>query len=321
MRHSFRKITFVLFILIFIGAAAFANANAEKASETVSEKTEDKIEAASEVKSSEALKAIEAYEKEIEEFSKKYEELRAQLELAYDKNDATTYSKAKQELKNLRYPRLTEEKTNEIASKLAEDDFETADWLYQNSRYYNPVLRLESTADNFSYSSSMTANPGSDITLPEISGPTRAMIFEGWGLTESKVTYKAGESIKMPVKDLTLYAVFKADASIKEGKSLEIKDMEGLTVKKGKQCDFEFTVRNNGSETLKNLNIAFESDDPLFVILTDSLKCRYLTSGDDGVARFKVITKAETGTQLKGVITITDSDNGIWTDEVVFTVE
>ncbi len=313
MKYSFRKISIVLIVLLFIGASAFANAEKET--------TEDPV-SMEEVSSSPAKpKAIEEYEKEIEEFGKRYEELRAELELAYDKNDATAYSKAKQELKNLQYPRLTEERTAEIAAQLKEDDYETANWLYQNSRYYNPVLKLESTKDNFSYSSSMTANPGSEIHLPEISGPSKAVIFEGWGLTEDKVDYKAGQTIKMPVSDMTLYAIFTADATIKEGKSIEIKDKEGLSLTKGKQCDFEFTVRNNGTENLRGLTIAFESDDPLFVILTDSLKCRYLSSGDDGVARFRVITKAESGTQLKGVITITDSSNGIWTDEVVFTVE
>ncbi len=310
MRHSFGKISVIFIVLLIAGTTVFAKA----AKETTAAEVE------AEAVSAAVSTAIEAYEKEIEEFSKKYEELRAELELAYDKNDANAYSKAKQALKSLEYPRLTEERTAEIVSQLEENDYKTADWLYQNSKYYNPVLKLESTGDNFSYSSSMTANPGSEIILPELNGPS-ILIFEGWGLTENKVTYKPGETIKMPVKDMTLFAVFSKDPSFNEGKSVEIKDFTGLTVQKGKQSDFVFTVRNNGTEALKKLDIAFESDDPLFVILTDKLKCRYLSSGDEGVARFKVITKAASGTQLKGVITVTDSDNGIWTDEVVFTVE
>ena len=130
----------------------------------------------------------------------------------------------------------------------------------------------------------------------------------------------------MPVHNLTLYAVFSVNPDIVEGKSLEISQLnvvgkEGLELEKGKQMRFCFNLKNKGTENLYNLNVKFDSDDPLLVVLTDSLHCRFLPSADEVTACFKVITKAADGTQLKGLITVTDAEGNSWTEDAVFTVK
>lgn len=326
MKHSIFKCGLVVLALVCcVCSFAFAKGSSENKVNTGSESVDVDVD----VKEAEDIKenaSIKAFLKEVEDVEKKYEELVAKMELAYDKNDAVAYSEAKREVRSLEYPRLTEEKSREIETSLAENDYENANWLYQNSRYYHPVLKMVSTKDGFSYSSTMTANPGSDIVLPKIAGPSRALIFEGWGTSEDTVKYKAGETIKMPVKDITLYAVFSADPSIKEGKSLEISGIKisetgDFTVESGKIMRLVFDVKNTGTEVLRDVDIRFESDDPLFVILSEGLHCRYLPSADEGTARFKVITKASAGTKLLGKITVSAADGFVKTEDVTVTVK
>ncbi len=270
---------------------------------------------------------ISAFQSEWEDFVSRYEELTARLEMAYDKDDAIAYREAKKALHELQRPVLSKERSEKILASLADDDYENADWLYRYSEFYYPVLKFVNSSDNFNYSSTFTANPGSEIEVPMLKGPNGAMLFQGWALTENgEVAYREGDRIKMPVKDTTLYAVFSPNPDIKQGRHL---DMTGLSVKgqdgnvlpKGRQADVVFDLKNTGSENLAGVEVKFESDDPLFVILTPTLSTRFLSVSEEASARFRVITKAAAGTSLKGTLTVSDSEGVLLSQDALFTVE
>lgn len=268
---------------------------------------------------------VSDYIQELENYEKAYNELVAKLELAYDKNDAETYSETKKELKNLEYPRLSKEKTNQIIETLASDDYESANWLYQNSRWYHPVIKMVSNSDNFSYSNTVTTNPGSNVKLPTIKSPEHTMKFQGWGEDQTEVRYVGGETIKMPTSDLTLYAIFAPNTDLIAGKHLSINNCvvsqtENLTLNRSQQCDFTFDIENIGTENIRNFNISVESDDPLLVILADNISCSFLPVAETLSVRFKVISKATSGTTMDAVIRVTDFENTVWSQPVSFTV-
>lgn len=305
------------------------NAQAEKNANVAAGDELKRAESAAPAEKAQENAEIEAFMGELKDFSDKYETLIAKMEMAYDKDDAVAYKKAKEELRNLEsdVPELTRERTEKIAASLSDSDYENANWLYVNSDYYCPVLRFVSSSENFSYSSSFTANPGTEVSIPAIDGPNGRLLFQGWSLTEGgDVAYKADDKIKMPVKDMTLYAVFAPNPDIREGRHLtfagaSVRGAEGLTLPQGKQTWVKAELKNTGSENLRNVEIKFESDDPLFVTLTDPLHCRVLPCADDVEARFKVITKAAPGTSLKGTLTVSDGEGVLLTEDVVFTVQ
>ncbi len=144
------------------------------------------------------------------------------MEKALKNNNRSLYLEARDEFKALSAYRITKEQTDALLSLIVEEGpekaLEYALWLYDNSSYYRPKLTLDYSEKgenfSFSYRSSMSVRPGSEITLPDQSAvfANANMLGQlvGWGITSTESTYSAGEVITMPITDQTLYAIWKS---------------------------------------------------------------------------------------------------------------
>ncbi len=154
-----------------------------------------------------------------------------QMEKAYSKGNMELYLEARNEYRDLSGCMITKEQSDALLSMIVEEDAENAgkdaEWLYSISPYYRPTLSLDYSAsgDNYSYSysSSITVKPNSDVTLPDQealgANSNRLGNLAGWGVTKDSVTYLPGETIKMPLTDQTLYAIWENSVTFKDEKT------------------------------------------------------------------------------------------------------
>ena len=166
--------------------------------------------------------AIEAYNSLNDQIAKEKENIQKDIEKAFDKQDRDLYRNAMNDLRNLSTYSISREDTDALLTAIVNSDSSEAEewaaWLYENSSYYHPVLTFSTdiSSDGYaqSYRRSISVAPGSDVTLPDSSSfstnTTASGVLTGWGLTPDEVLYEAGETIKMPYTDQTLYAVYKA---------------------------------------------------------------------------------------------------------------
>ena len=166
--------------------------------------------------------AIEAYSSLNDQIAKEKENIQKSIEKAFDKHDRELYRNAMNDLRNLSSYSISRQDTDALLTAIVNSDSseagQWAEWLYENSSYYHPVLTFSTdiSSDGYaqSYRRSISVAPGSDVTLPDSSSfstnTTASGVLTGWGLTPDEVIYEAGETIKMPYTDQTLYAVYKA---------------------------------------------------------------------------------------------------------------
>lgn len=150
------------------------------------------------------------------------------MEKAFEKNNMDLYIEARNDLRTLAGYTITKEQSDALLALIVEESPEDAladaTWLYGVSQYYRPRLTLDYSAsgDNYSYSyrSSVSVNPGDEVTLPdqEAIGANSNNLGQlvGWGVTKDEVTYSAGQTITMPLTDQTLYAIWRNAVTFKD---------------------------------------------------------------------------------------------------------
>lgn len=148
------------------------------------------------------------------------QQARKEMLEAMDKGDLASYRDAYARLERLKSLRMKSEDSNLLLGRIMAESEpkrgEYASWLYQRSDSYNPILTLDFSAqgENFRYSyrQQIQRAPQAEVVLPDYSdlraNSSQVGILKGWGLTPDKLTYKAGETIKMPYTNQTLYAIW-----------------------------------------------------------------------------------------------------------------
>ena len=217
MTMKAKKFILILMVLVLSSTVVFA-ASAQKLYENFS----------AAVESGDLEGAISSYSDLQERLSDEISSTNKSLEKAYEKNNMDLYLEAKGELKALSEYKITKEQSDAILALIVEEDgekaLEDASWLYSVSPYYRPSLSLDysTSGEGFSYSyrSSVSVKPGSDVTLPDqesINANSNNLgQLVGWGVTKDEVTYSAGETIKMPLTDQTLYAIWRNAVTFKD---------------------------------------------------------------------------------------------------------
>lgn len=165
------------------------------------------------------------------------------IETAMKKSDGALYRNAAFELKTLASYRINAEQSDKLLTAiLAEDEekmAEHATWLYENSYSYSPMLTYSYSDEGenyaFSYSSSISAKPGEEVTLPDSGdiriNSTRFGQLSGWGLTPDSIDYAPGETITMPLTSQTLYASWQSAVTFTDERSST--DITHTEVKEG----------------------------------------------------------------------------------------
>jgi hypothetical protein len=207
-----RSTVFLVSFLFCVSASAlFAASNAEKLYTTasgldLSVATIDSV--------------IKSYDKLNDRIAKEAIDAQEDMEKAATKGDAEKYYAAYSRLATLRTYGIDEDGTKALLARIvAEDESakkEHATWLFENSRYYRPVLSLDFSSSGegyrYSYRQQVSQAPGSDVTLLDSSNlqvdSQKLGILIGWGITKDAVTYKGGETIPMPYTNQTLYAIW-----------------------------------------------------------------------------------------------------------------
>ena len=148
------------------------------------------------------------------------QQARKEMLEAMDKGDLASYRDAYARLEKLKSFRMKSEDSNLLLGRIMAESEpkrgEYASWLYQRSDSYNPILTLDFSAEGenfrYSYRQQIQRSPQAEVILPDYSdlraNSSQVGILKGWGLTPDKLTYKAGETIKMPYTNQTLYAIW-----------------------------------------------------------------------------------------------------------------
>ena len=205
-----------LFITILILALVCSCASAQ----AVNEKQAEQVKFSSlDLENTSLQKIIETFEAEVETYNAKRQAIYDRMAEAYPQGNVDDYFDAKGLLKNLEAPRITAEQTDILVTRILKEKDDTvkagfATWLHQNSAFYNPKLTFTKSSDSdwslFNYSYSISLDPGSTVTIPELyNGMTRDGLFIGWGYNTEEAVYQPGDEIEMPYESMTLYAVFK----------------------------------------------------------------------------------------------------------------
>jgi hypothetical protein len=170
---------------------------------------------------SQSLQSIKsAYDKLDDGIVRDAQQVRTDMLEAKKNGDFASFREAYARLEKLKTFRMKGEESNLLLGRIMAETEpkkgEYATWLYQRSDSYNPLLTLDfsSQGENFRYSyrQQIQKAPLSDFTLPDYTqlrtNSSQVGILKGWGLTPDELTYKAGETIKMPYTSQTLYAIW-----------------------------------------------------------------------------------------------------------------
>ena len=213
MKHNCKALFVTFLILVLFCGCVFA--------QSVKEMQEEQVKFSSlDLESTSFQKIIETFESEVETYNAKRQAIYDKMAEAYSKGNADDYFDAKGLLKNLEVPRITAEQTDIFVTRILNEKDDTvkagfANWLYQNSAYYNPKLTFTKSFSSewslFNYTYSVSEAPGSTVVLPELyNGMTREGLFVGWGYSTDEAVFQPGDELEMPYESLTLYAVFKS---------------------------------------------------------------------------------------------------------------
>ena len=141
---------------------------------------------------------------------------------AREKGDLTAYLEAYERFEKLKTFRMKGEESNLLLGRIMAEAEpkrgEYASWLYQRSDSYSPLLTLDFSSQGdtyrYSYRQQIQKPPLSEVILPDFmqlrANSSQVGILKGWGLTPDELTYKAGETIKMPYTNQTLYAIWES---------------------------------------------------------------------------------------------------------------
>ena len=209
MKHKL----FVTFLILVLAVSCLS-------AQSIKESKEETVKFSSlDLETTSFQKIIEVFQAETESYEAKREAIYNKMAEAYAEGNADDYFDAKGLLKNLEAPRITAEQTDILVTRILNEKDDTvkagfAAWLYQNSAYYQPKLTFTKSSSSdwslFNYTYSISVEPGSTVTLPEMTnGMTRNGLFVGWGYSTDEAVYQPGDEIEMPYQSQTLYAVFK----------------------------------------------------------------------------------------------------------------
>ena len=207
-----KKLLIALVALLSVGVSLYA-ASAEELYQKFSDATD----------SGDVALAIDTYNDLQERTDKDLQKAQRSYEKALAAGNMQRAWYARDSYRSILHYSMSEEDTDALLAAILKEDEATAaehaKWLYSNSSYYYPTLTYEwkSSSDTFSYSysRSVTVEPGTSITLP---GPddigidsSMAGVLVGWGVTPDEATYSAGETISAPLTSQTLYAIWKSE--------------------------------------------------------------------------------------------------------------
>lgn len=201
--------------------------------------------------------AIDTYSDLQQRIGKETDTAKKSVEKAYKKNNWELYREAVTDLRTLSGYSITKDQTNALLSSILNEDsskaIADASWLYENSRYYRPVLKLSYSSSNegcsFNYSNSVSVKPGLSVMLPSQEdlnfNTNRLGRLVGWGLVPGNVDYLPGQEISMPLTDMTLFAVWENAVSFKD--EISGIDVSTSNVKDGDTVSVPVVEKQNGS--------------------------------------------------------------------------
>ncbi len=201
--------------------------------------------------------AIDTYSDLQQRIGKETDTAKKSVEKAYKKNNWELYREAVTDLRTLSGYSITKDQTNALLSSILNEDsskaIADASWLYENSRYYRPVLKLSYSSSNegysFNYSNSVSVKPGLSVMLPSQEdlnfNTNRLGRLVGWGLVPGNVDYLPGQEISMPLTDMTLFAVWENAVTFKD--DLSGIDVSTTDVKDGDTVSVPVVEKQNGS--------------------------------------------------------------------------
>ncbi len=162
---------------------------------------------------------------------------------------------------------------------------------------------------------------GTDIAVPVPTAPDSSYLFMGWR------EQSTGKTLTADASDYTV--VGKGAAFQAMWKSLMLSDLYAdhysvTALPVNTQLTVGFTLKNQGTEPLRNITVTLSSDNPNLTVLNPTITYRGLSVDDSGVAsgfRILVHDGAQSGTQLPLTVTATDSTGNSWSQTFTCTVK
>lgn len=201
--------------------------------------------------------AMETYSDLMQRVEKESETAKKSIDKAYNKNNWDLYREAVTDLRTLSSYGITKEQTDLLLAAIVNEDdaqaLEDASWLFENSRYYRPVLKLSfsssSSGYSFNYSNSISVKPGQTVVLPsqeDLSfNANKLGRLVGWGLVPGQVDYLPSQEIQMPLTDMTLFAVWENAVTFKD--EISGTDVSTTDVAEGDSISVPAVEPQNGS--------------------------------------------------------------------------
>ena len=221
MKMKFRKsITLLLALMLCLSALPAASA------------TDHYMDFSTKCENGDLKGAMSAYESFQKKLDKEWADAQGNMSGALKKNNSKLYNESREKMRSLSRLNVTREQTDMLLSMIVNEPDETkrledAVWLYDISPYYRPSLSISISSNGsnhrYDYSSRFSVKPGSSVRLPvqsELNADASILgRLVGWGLTPDEVLYQPGETIKMPVTDQELYAIWESGVGFKAEES------------------------------------------------------------------------------------------------------
>ena len=217
-----KKTLLVLLILVLSFSTVFASSANELYQEF-----------STKIESSDLRGAIDTYSSLKDRSQSEMQSASKSMDKALKKGNMELFLEARDEMNNLYSYDITKEQSDALLALIVEEDEEQALSDY-----------------SYSYTSSVCIEPGSDVTLPDQesigANANKLGYLAGWGVTENEVTYAPGETIKMPLTDQTLYAIWQNSVSFTDSKTNL--DQMNEKVKEGDEIQIpQLSVTEDGS--------------------------------------------------------------------------
>lgn len=157
---------------------------------------------------------------------------------------------------------------------------------------------------------------GDSVEVPALTSEDKSLYFEGWVNNSGSYIASDDESYTVEGSGSSFTALW--DKAEIENIALNYYDLDNL--KANTQASLGFTLKNSGTETLKNLSVKLEANDESVAIIKDKAYLPSLRVGSSVAFEGFTLVGTKPGTYTL-TLTVEDGEEHIWAQDFSLTVK